>query len=212
MTHTAQAMRDHWWWRPGWRVGRSFYTWHVTFDDQPAAHRLATDSAPILEGLSTLDPVPVRWLHLTVQGIGFTDTVDRADVEAIVHAVQQRCAEIAPFTITLGPARVDPEALMLPLQPAEPVIALRSAIRAAIADVWGPDGVPENADGFRPHVSLAYSNTAGPAEPIIERLAARPVTSAEITVCRAALIDLNRDHRVYQWTDIATADLSAPTA
>jgi hypothetical protein len=24
------------------------------------------------------------------------------------------------------------------------------------------------------------------------------------------LIDLNRDHRAYEWTDISTADLSAP--
>jgi hypothetical protein len=71
---------------------------------------------------------------------------------------------LAPFTITLGPARVDPEALMLPVHPAQPVARLR----AAIADVWGPDNVPEDADGFRPHVSLAYSNAVGPAELIIQ--------------------------------------------
>jgi 2'-5' RNA ligase len=211
MTGATQAMRDHWWWRPGWRAGRSFYTWHLTFDDQPAVHRLAADYAPVLGDLSTLDPVPLRWLHLTMQGVGFTDTVDRADIDAIVHAAQKRCAELAPFTVTLGPARVDPEAVKLPVQPAEPVIALRAAIRAAIADVWGPDRVPEDADVFRPHVSLAYSNTAGPAQPIVERLTARPVTSAEIIIRRAALIDLNRDHRAYEWADIATADLAAPT-
>jgi 2'-5' RNA ligase superfamily len=159
MTETAQPMRDHWWWRPGWRVGRSFSTWHVTFDDQPAVHRLAADYAPILNDLPTLDPIPVRWL---------------------------------------------------PVRPAEPVTRLRAAIRAAIADVWGPDNVPEDPHGFRPHVSLAYSNAASPAEPITQRLGARSVTAAEITVHRAALIDLNRDHRAYEWNDIATADLSAP--
>ena len=63
-------------------------------------------------------------------------------------------------------------ALMLPVHLAEPVNRLRAVIRAAIADVWGPDHVPEDADGFRPHVSLAYSNAAGPAEPIIQRLGA----------------------------------------
>ncbi|MGB6163316.1 MAG: hypothetical protein WCF33_10685 [Pseudonocardiaceae bacterium] len=83
MAETVQAMRDHWWWRPGWRVGRSFYTWHMTFDDQPAAHQLAADYAHMLKDLSTLDLIPVRWLHLTMQGIGFTDEVDRADVDAI---------------------------------------------------------------------------------------------------------------------------------
>ncbi len=211
MTETSQAMRDHWWWRPGWRAGRSFYTWHVTFDDQPAVHRLAADYAPVLEDLPTLHPVPVRWLHLTMQGLGFTDEVDHAHIDEIVAAARRHCAQLSPFTITLGPARVDREALMLPVVPAEPVVALRAAIRAAIADVWGPEKVPEDTDGYRPHVSLAYSNAAAPADPIIERLAAGPVTSAEMTVRHAALIDLNRDHRTYQWTGVAKADLGAPT-
>jgi 2'-5' RNA ligase len=212
MVEIARVMRDHWWWRPGWWVGRSFYTWHVTFDDQPAVHQLAGDYAPMLEDLPTLDPIPVRWLHLTMQGIGFTDDVDRADVDAIVAAARDRCAELAPFTITLGPAQVDPESLMLPVRPAEPVARLRSTIRAAIADVWGAGNVPEDPDDFRPHVSLAYSNAAGPAAPIAQRLTARLVTSAETTVRRATLIDLNRDHRVYQWNDIARAELGTPTA
>lgn len=209
MIEIVQDMQDHWWWRPGWRVGRSFYTWHVTFDDQPAAHQLAADYAPVFGDLPILDPIPVRWLHLTMQGIGFTDEVDRTDIDAIVAAARDRCAAVAPFRITLGPARVDPEALMLPVQPREPLIALRAAIRTAIADVWGPDSVPEDPHDFDPHVSLAYSNNTGPAEPITQRLAAQPLPSAEITVHRAALIDLNRDHHAYEWTDIATAELSA---
>ncbi|MBV8541999.1 MAG: 2'-5' RNA ligase family protein [Pseudonocardiales bacterium] len=211
MVETVHVMRDHWWWRPGWRVGRSFYTWHVTFEDQPSVHQLAADYTPMFDGLPTLDPIPVRWLHLTMQGIGFTDEVDRADVGAIVDAARCRCAALAPFTVTLGPARVDPEALMLPVRPPEPVVHLRAAIRAAIADVRGPDNVPEDSDDFRPHVSLAYSNAAGPAGPIAQRLTERLVTSAEITVHRATLIDLNRDHKVYRWTDIAAAELGIPT-
>ena len=212
MAETTQSMRDHWWWRPGWRMGRSFYTWHVTFDDQPAVHRLAADYTPVLNDLPTLDPIPARWLHLTLQGIGFTDEVNRADVDAIADAAQDHCATLAPFTITLGPARVDPEALLLPVRPVEPVIRLRAAIRAAIADAWGPDNVPEDPHGYRPHVSLAYSNTAGPAEPITQRLAAQSVTAAEITVHRATLIDLNRNHHAYEWNDIATAELGTRTA
>jgi 2'-5' RNA ligase len=72
--------------------------------------------------------------------------------------------------------------------------------------------VPKDPHGFRPHVSLAYSNTAGPAEPITQLLAARSVTTAEITVRRVALINLNRDHHAYEWNDIATAELGTRTA
>src|SRR4051794_39008380 len=100
-----ERMRDHWWWRPGWRVGRSFYTWHITFTDQPAAAQLVADYAPMLAQLPQLEPVPLEWLHLTMQGIGFTDEVDRADVDRIVDAAHKRCAELEPFAVTIGPAR-----------------------------------------------------------------------------------------------------------
>ena len=156
-----EPMRDHWWWRPGWEVGRSFYTWHVTFADQPGAHQLIEDYAPALKDLPMFDPIPLRWIHLTTQGIGFTDEVDQSDIGKITDAVRLHCAAIAPFTVTLGPAHVDPEALMLPVRPIEPLVALRNAIRAGIGDVWGVDNVPESADGFNPHVSLGYSNAAG---------------------------------------------------
>lgn len=147
-----------------------------------------------------------------MQGIGFTDEVDRADVGAMVNAARDRCSELSPFTITLGPARVDPEALMLPASPTEPIAYLRTTIRAAIADVWGLDNVPEAPDDFRPHVSLAYSNSVGSAAPITERLRARLITSTDIRVHRVMLIDLNRDHRTYQWSDVAVATLGPGTA
>lgn len=206
-----EPMRDHWWWRPGWRVGRSFYTWHITFADQPAVHQLADHYARVLEGLPALDPVPPQWLHLTMQGLGFTDEVSRDDVEQIVHAARVKCAPLAPFTITLGPARVNPEAIMLPFAPAEPVARLRGTLRDAIAQVWGGAAVPESAEDFRPHVSLAYSNAAGPADAFAERLAAYSPSSADVTVDHVSLIDLNRDQKAYEWTQVATATLARNT-
>jgi 2'-5' RNA ligase len=202
-----EPMRDHWWWRPGWRVGRSFYTWHVTFTGQPAAAQLVADYAPVLERLPQLDPVPLEWLHLTMQGIGFTDEVDRSDVDRIVDAARKRCAELEPFTVTIGPARVDPETIQMPVQPVEPLAALRHAIRAAIGDVWGAENVPEPADGYRPHVSLGYSNTAGSADPVADALAHHGEHVAEVTVSAVSLIDLNRDRKAYEWAEVATASL-----
>ncbi|MFT7837706.1 2'-5' RNA ligase family protein [Saccharothrix sp. BKS2] len=202
-----EPMRDHWWWRPGWRAGRSFYTWHITFADQPEARRLVAEYAPILDRLPRLDRVPARWLHLTLQGIGFTDEIDRRDVDDIVEAARTRCAELEPFTVTLGPARVDPETIQMPAHPLEPLAELRSAIRAAIGDVWGPDNVPEPEAGFRAHVSLGYSNTAGPSEPLAEALDTHGPRTAQVIVTSVSLIDLNRDRRAYEWTDVATVTI-----
>lgn len=205
-----EPMRDHWWWRPGWRVGRSFYTWHVTFENQPEAEQLVAAYAPVLEQLPQLDPVPLCWLHLTMQGVGFMDEIDRTDVEHIVDAARKRCADLDPFTVTIGPAHVDPETIQMPVRPVEPLVTVRRAIRAAIGDVWGADNVPEAADGYRPHVSLGYSNSAGPAEPIAAALTEHGEHVAEVTVAAVSLIDLNRDRKAYEWTEVATAPLGRP--
>ncbi|GAA3885281.1 hypothetical protein GCM10022243_57630 [Saccharothrix violaceirubra] len=202
-----EPMRDHWWWRPGWCVGRSFYTWHVTFADQPGAGRLVADYAPVLAGLPQLDPVPARWLHLTLQGVGFTDETDRAEVDRVVEAARGRCAGLEPFTVTIGSAHVDPETIQMPVRPLEPLAALRRAIRAAIGDVRGPENVPEPEAGFRAHVSLGYCNTAGPAEPIAEALEVHSRHSAEVVVSSVSSIDFNRDRKAYEWTDVATVRL-----
>ena len=57
-----------------------------------------------LADLPGLDLVPVEWLHLTVQGIGFADEVGAGEVDRIVAAVRRRCAALAPLRVTLGPA------------------------------------------------------------------------------------------------------------
>jgi 2'-5' RNA ligase len=204
-------MRDHWWWRPGWKTGRSFYTFHVTFADQPGAQRLVADYAPVLEKLPQLDPVPSRWLHLTLQDIGFTDEVADDDVDRIVRAARRRCAELEPFTVTIGPAHVDPETIQMPARPLEPLARLRLAIRAAIGDVWRHDNVPEPEAGFRAHVSLGYSNTAGPTDPVAQALDAHGGYTGEVTVSSVSLINLNRDRKAYEWTDVASVPLGQGT-
>lgn len=207
MNGAPEAIRDHWWWRPGWRVGRSFYTWHITFSGQASVQQLAAAYAPLLDELEMFDRIPVQWLHLTTQGLSFTDEVDRADVDAIVHAAEERLAHLEPCTVTVGPPHIDPESIQMPVRPAEPLAAIRTGIRQAIADVWGEARVPERADGWRPHVSLAYANQAGPSEAVVAALAEVPPRTAVIEVSSVSLIDLNRDEKMYVWRDVATAHL-----
>jgi 2'-5' RNA ligase len=202
-------MRDHWWWRPGWRIGRSFYTWHITFADQSGAQEVVAGYGPTLARLPMLDPVPLRWLHLTLQGIGFTDEVRAEDVDQILSAATKRCVGLAPFTVTIGPAHVDPETIQMPVGPVEPLAELRQAIRSAIGDVWGEGNVPEPEDGFRPHVSLGYSNAAGPADPVAVALNGRAPLTADVIVSAVSLINLNRDNKAYEWTDVAAVPLGA---
>jgi 2'-5' RNA ligase len=214
----VDRMRDHWWWRPGWQAGRRFYTWHITFDedtvgqDRAALHRLVCDYQAHL-GMPGLDLVPLEWLHLTMQGVGFVDEVSDQDIARIAEAARSRCAHLPPVTVALGPARLRPEAVGLYVVPEEPVGQVRAAIRAAVAEVWGIDRVPELEGGFTPHVSLAYSNMDGPAEPLAAMLAKLPPASVMVTIRAAQLIVLGRDDHVYRWTTRATVPLAgAPAA
>jgi 2'-5' RNA ligase len=200
-------MRDHWWWRPGWRMGRSMYTWHVTFDDQSQLHELVSAYHSALRPLPGLDLIPARWLHLTMQGIGFTNEISDREIADIADTARKRLANQRPVSLTVGPASIDPEAVMFEVTPANALTPVRDAIRAAISDVRGLAEVPESEE-WTPHISLAYSNSDGLAAPYVsavDRVSNPPVT---LTISKAHLIELNRDAQLYQWTTKAEVSFS----
>jgi 2'-5' RNA ligase len=206
-THPA-TLRNHWYWRPGWRPGRHFYTWHLTFDHADELHHLVDAYQCRLAGLPELDPIPRPWLHLTMQGLGFLDQVTEQDAHRIASAATTRLARLPAPDLTFHQLTVRPEAITLPPEPADPIHRIRAAIRASIAEVWGPDHVPEPTHGYQPHVSLAYVNTDGPAAPVLAAVADLPTTPARVRIHEASLIILNRDQRMYQWRTFTTAPLA----
>ncbi|WP_262387258.1 2'-5' RNA ligase family protein [Streptomyces sp. TRM49041] len=202
---TTNSMANHWWWRPGWREGRSFYTWHLTFRDAPAVHHLADSYRHALGDVPGLDLVPDQWLHLTLQGLGFTDEVADKDRDAVVDAATARLRSSGAFELALHRPEITPEAIRWEAQPAEPVSAVRDAVRAAIGDVWSQ--VPEKPDGFAPHVTIAYSNSDGPDGPARKALDSVDAAPVLARVRAVELIVLNRDKRMYQWETLARVPL-----
>ena len=93
------------------------------------------------------------------------------------------------------------------MAPQGPVRWLRMAVRGAIAEVWGEGRVPEAAEEFWPHVSVAYSNANGPAAPIIERVGRVGTLEAVATIGEARLLALERDGHVYRWETRAVVPL-----
>jgi hypothetical protein len=203
----AEAVRDHWWWRPGWGTGRSSYAWHITFDGAAELHAVAERYRQSLAGLP-VTLIPDRWLHLTMQGVGFTDEVSEADRDAIAAAVLSRLTRIQPFTVYLGPAVVGDEAVALPARPDGRVRAVRIAVRDGIADVWGRDRVPEDGDRYRPHASVAYMDADGPVAPYVHAISDVRVLPASVEVRTVSLIRLHRDRRMYEWDTVAVCELA----
>lgn len=199
--------RDHWWWRPGWRKGRSFYTWHITFSSSDPIRQIVSSCSPIISRISTLDPVGIEGIHLTLQGIGFTDETSVTDIERIVACTRSRCTQLEPISARVDEPRMDEEALFMNVHPVEKIAEVKLALRNGIGDVWGYENVPESMDGFRPHITLAYSNGVASIESIDNAVKQRSLPVADVLIASVSLIDLNRDRRRYEWTEIATVPL-----
>ena len=164
---------------------------------------LVRDYQTALAGLGSLDLIPARWLHLTMQGIGFTDEISEGEIEAVTDALRDHFRTITPPVVTFHWPAVWPDAITLPATPADPLRQLRQGAYQAIQAVLGQDRMhepPETIPQYRPHVSVAYINAPGPAQPIVSALQdARPeaVTTA---ISSASVLTFHRDNRMYEWT------------
>ncbi len=205
---------NHWTDLPGFTPGRALYACYLTGDGQSDLHRLVDAYQAELVELGDLDLIQREWLHMTVQGVAFTDELTTGEMDRVAMAIGERLADVRPPVAQAGPAVLSADAVYLPVTPAEPVVALRDAIRAAVAETVPADrlyALPGQDDGqFAPHVSLAYVNTPGPAAPVAERLARVDAAPAELHYEHASLIALRRDDRRWAWTDEIRIPIGAP--
>lgn len=189
------------------------YTWHLTFEHATALHRLAAACHDRLAASDGLNLVPLRWLHLTVQDVGYVDEVPDALVDSVIEATAARLRERRPFDVAFGESVVVEESIVVLPSPAEPIYAVADAIRRGIADAVGGGSAhsgPDRAHGFWPHVSLAYANRDGPARPYVAELAEVQAAAATVRIAEATLIVQDRvldPDWVYRWTVRATAPL-----
>jgi hypothetical protein len=60
---------------------------------------------------------------------------------------------------------------------------------------------PPRPDQYVPHVSAAYVNHDGPAQPIIDALSTVQQPAVTVTFRTASILTFHRDHQMYEWTD-----------
>ena len=206
-TEHATQLLDHWYWRPGHRPGRPFYTWHLTFEGQPVLHQLVIEYQGALRRFRTLDAVPVPWIHVTMHGVGFVDEVPARDLDALTTAVGRELADLRPPTVRFHHAAARPEAIVLYPYPALDVQTIRGAVRHAITTTLGRERVTEPDTGYQPHLTVAYVNRSGPSAAILDALTRVDPKPAYISIRAVSLIALERDVRGYRWQTIGVASL-----
>jgi 2'-5' RNA ligase len=214
--HTGvSAVRNHWWWRPGWRTGRHFYACHLTTEGQPGLRDLVSHYQAALEGFPDLDLIPAPSLHLTTQGIGFADQISPADLATVTRQLQGRLAHVKPPEVTFGKPALWPEAVVLEAVPPQPLRELRLAIFDAVAASLGPEKFSEprpEPGQFRPHLSIAYVNSDGPAQPIADAIDSATAREAAVTFTAAYVLEFHRDHRMYEWAQATPIPIGSRTA
>ena len=87
---------------------------------------------------------------------------------------------------------------------AGPIYQLRLAVYQAIASALGTERFrepPPDPGQYRPHVSAAYVNSDGPAQPIIDALNKTNPLAVTATFRTASVLTFHRDHQMYEWTN-----------
>ncbi|MGH3255915.1 MAG: 2'-5' RNA ligase family protein [Streptosporangiaceae bacterium] len=196
-------VRNHWYWRPGWRAGRHLYACHLTLDDQPQLRELIDHCQDALAHLENLDLIPPGSLHLTMQRIGWADEISSTELEVVAERIADRLRDAPRPVVTFHQPTVWDEAIVLKALPAEPIYALRVAVYQAIEAALGPRALPvapPAPEQFVPHVSVAYVNGDGLAQPVFDALSrVRLPLPVAVTFRVAPILTFHRDHQMYEW-------------
>ncbi|WP_161602662.1 2'-5' RNA ligase family protein [Thermomonospora catenispora] len=201
-----ERLRDHWWWRPGMRPGRSMLVWHLLTEDRPELRSLARRYRARLAGMPGLDPVPDAWLHMTTRVVGFADEIPAAEADAMVSAVTEAFGALAPITVRIGRPYLYDEGVAMGIEPEGALDPVREAIDAGVARTVTAHRLADQPD-WTPHVTVAYSNTDLPTAPILQALA-DPPAPCRLTVHQAHLVEQVRDGRLYRWDVRASVPLA----
>lgn len=189
--------RDHWWWRPGWRLGRQMHTMHLTLQNSPGAEATIRHVQDSLAGVDAVRPVPIEGLHLTMTGVGFADEVTTAQLDEVAEQVFARAEDLEVAPLVLESMLIASDAVMLCAREDPWLHQLLTIQRGAVDEVlgsreWGP---------FHPHVSIAYADGATGIDVLRDALADELAPLEPVVVERPTLtlMRLGRDRRVYEW-------------
>ena len=185
-----------------------FLALHVPVAGMPVADEIAAFQDQ-LAGIESLSLMPRDFLHISVRGIGFQviaksqpNDVLRQDVGGIAERAAKALKDVPALDVTIGPVNVFPDALILQVQPVEP---MRDILRRLNAALEGPDAFPYGADSYLPHVTIATFLDA-PAAASALREALPPLREAPPLPATITRIDFARwwftGHNPAAWPEL----------
>lgn len=188
--------------------GQGRIYWHVLLGEDHEARAIVQEAHDRLAGLPGLDFVPQKYIHLTTLVAGYSHEITDHQVNVMAEAAATRLAQVAPIEVTLGRVLYHPEAIVLEARPADRLLPLLEAAKAATLAATGREGALAHAV-WTPHVTVAYSSADGPADPIIRALGKR-LPDRDITIRSIHIVNQDGPETVWDWRSLAQVQLGRP--
>ena len=197
-----ERMTDRWTRRADPAPGQQALYWHVLMGHYPGVTKLADEARRRLAPFQGLHMTPDHCLHMTMLEVGPVNSVTDDQLQQMTSSATKDLARIAPIAVRLGRVLYHPEAIMLAVTPVDGLAPLRQAAIDAASSLRAASPAPS----WTPHITLCYSTSDQPAQPIIEALGTQ-LPEQEFHVQALSLVIQAGPEREWNWTVVGTASL-----
>jgi 2'-5' RNA ligase len=177
--------------------------------DYPEVVDLARQAQQRLAGFDGLHMTPLPWLHITTLLAGPAADFSPDKLRQMTETAADLLAGTPPAAVTLGQVLYHPEAMMLGITPGETLTAIYNAARSATYQVTGEHAPDDQPARWRPHITICYSTSRQPAEPIIDALGTQ-LPGCDIDISALSLVIQHGPERAWDWSIVATIRLATP--
>ncbi len=196
----TDTLDHHWGWRPEWTEDRSCWYWYLSFDPADVARVVSSALLSTIRDTSWLEPIPLRWTHLTLCDVAFVDEVADGQVDETVRSLTRHLPSLDLPALTVGPPVGMESAVVLEAGPRQQLQGLQRRLRAHTQAALGLTTDRWAGAEFRPHVSLGYVNRSVAAREVHDLTAPYSDFRAELPVSRLILAEVTRHRTHYAWT------------
>lgn len=202
---TSQNLVNHWVDLDEWRSDRELWAFYLTFSEHSDLHRRVQRQQAVLHDLGGLDWVLPAWLHVTVQGVAFADTLDEDVVGRLREVSAAVVAEEGPLELVVDKPQIKHDAITMPVRHSEALQRIRSGVRGAAVELLaGSDlyRLPGSREVLAPHVTIAYARTDAPSVvDVASRLRMVDEPPLRLAATYLSLVRLNRGASRWWWRE-----------
>jgi len=210
MSAVPAEMADRWQDRADQAPGKGLVYWHMLVSEHAGVVALAQDAQQRLAQFSGLHMTPLKWLHMTALIAGSCDEITGQQMEQMADAATRLLDQTPPVTVTFRKILYHAEAIAVAASPCSVLVPVAEAVRSATREVTGTCGRPGIRTPWTPHITLCYSTSRQPAEPIISALG-HELPGCAVQISAISLVIQRGPERQWDWHPVATTRFGTAT-